>query len=377
MGRHGFVAVLAALVGMGMSLSARAGDVPLHENDATNVAWISSTDSEPPPPAPDLCLPCDCCEPLWSVSAGAIFLHRSSCASLPVVSTFNGTSFAAAAAVTINTTPVIDAKDLTFPYAAGPEVDIVRHCVAGLDVEVRYFGVDSGRANAFAAAPPGTTFFFNQLGAPLGDITSSAVNYGSRLDSVEVNLIKPNCDAIISPLLGIRWLQVHDSLLIHDTFNTGVGGVDDYSALANNSLVGCQIGAACRLWDREKLCVDCLLKSGLYNNYLRTDVSGNEGSAVGGPGAFSQASLGTNTAAFVGEIDLMATYQITCHLALQAGYQLMWIDGIALAPDQIRNTTLFTFDNAGQPAAVANPSTGLSRNTMFLNGANAGLVLTF
>ena len=175
----------------------------------------------------------------------------------------------------------------------------------------------------------------------------------------------------------MRWVQVHDDEFIHNTFHTGVGGVDDYAVVANNSLVGRQIGAATRVWDRNRLLVECLLKSGIYNNDTRTNIDANEGSSLGGPGAFSHAAAGVDSAAFVGEINLLATYQIRQRLALRAGYQLMWIDGVAMANDQIPNTTLFMFDNNGEPVAVASPSTALSRNTMFLKGANVALELSF
>ena len=46
----------------------------------------------------------------------------------------------------------------------------------------------------------------------------------------------------------------------------------------------------------------------------------------------------TNAAAFVGEADLQAKYQLAKGLALKVGYEALWLDGVALAPGQIRET---------------------------------------
>ncbi len=46
-------------------------------------------------------------------------------------------------------------------------------------------------------------------------------------------------------------------------------------------------------------------------------------------------SAATDHAAFVGSLALTGKYAITANLSARAGYQLLWIDGVALAPDQI------------------------------------------
>ena len=68
-------------------------------------------------------------------------------------------------------------------------------------------------------------------------------------------------------------------------------------------------------------------------------------------------------AAFVGEMNLSALYRLTDVWNLRAGYNLMWIGDLALAPDQLD----FNF--------AASPSGNQLHNGggMFLHGVNVGL----
>ena len=50
------------------------------------------------------------------------------------------------------------------------------------------------------------------------------------------------------------------------------------------------------------------------------------------------ASASTNHAAFVGETGLQCKYQVTDALLLRAGYEVIWLEGVALAPGQIQET---------------------------------------
>ena len=50
------------------------------------------------------------------------------------------------------------------------------------------------------------------------------------------------------------------------------------------------------------------------------------------------ATAATNHAAFASEASLQVKYQLTKGLALKAGYEALWLDGVALAPGQIQET---------------------------------------
>ena len=46
-------------------------------------------------------------------------------------------------------------------------------------------------------------------------------------------------------------------------------------------------------------------------------------------------SASDNPTAFIGEMDLTARYAFNCHWSVTGGYKVMWLDSIALAPNQL------------------------------------------
>ncbi|HEY2826720.1 MAG TPA: hypothetical protein VGJ04_03895, partial [Pirellulales bacterium] len=67
--------------------------------------------------------------------------------------------------------------------------------------------------------------------------------------------------------------------------------------------------------------------------------------------------------AFLGELGLNGNYQFTQNWFLRGGYQVFWVDGVALAPEQL--------DFTNTPASGTHiDKTG----SLFMQGANAGLM---
>jgi hypothetical protein len=65
---------------------------------------------------------------------------------------------------------------------------------------------------------------------------------------------------------------------------------------------------------------------------------------------------------FVGDLTMSAIYRINRVWGIRAGYSLLWLDGLALAPDQFDFTT-----NANSGTQLVNSS------GIFYHGANLGL----
>jgi hypothetical protein len=70
---------------------------------------------------------------------------------------------------------------------------------------------------------------------------------------------------------------------------------------------------------------------------------------------------------FVGELGLSLTYKVSDRLSLRGGYNVMWIEGIALAADQLDFDVL-----AGTWGTALRDSGGV-----FLHGASVGLEARF
>ncbi len=60
----------------------------------------------------------------------------------------------------------------------------------------------------------------------------------------------------------------------------------------------------------------------------------------------NQGSFNNGDAAFVGEVGLNLTYDVNCYAKLRAGYNFLWIDGVALASEQVRDTGSLTAGNS-------------------------------
>ena len=56
--------------------------------------------------------------------------------------------------------------------------------------------------------------------------------------------------------------------------------------------------------------------------------------------------------AFFGETGLSANFCIYQHLALRADYRCIWIDGVALASEQLGSSSLLTFDGMNRGGSI-------------------------
>jgi len=157
--------------------------------------------------------------------------------------------------------------------------------------------------------------------------------------------------------MGLRWLQLDENYRVSGIADFGdpVDYVLDYDT--ENNLFGGQIGALLNLWNRGgPLTISGIGKAGLYANHAT-----NRGTFVadfidfGGDGD-------TTRAAFVGELGINAKYRLSCHWSVTAGYQALWLGGVALASNQVAYT-----DIADQTGGVS------TEGDVFYHGANVGL----
>jgi hypothetical protein len=105
-----------------------------------------------------------------------------------------------------------------------------------------------------------------------------------------------------------------------------------------------------------------------FNGIVKAGAYGNTGTNRFTSVIVSKASDSNADTAFVGEVDFTASYQVTQHLACRGGYMVMWIDGVALAPD----VAATTHQGAGGTASPINTACGL-----WYNGATASLDITW
>jgi hypothetical protein len=129
----------------------------------------------------------------------------------------------------------------------------------------------------------------------------------------------------------------------------------------SNDLIGIQIGTDIYIWSSGALSVNSICKGGVYG--VAADNAFTNLTAAGGT---ITAGTFEGNVGFVGEAGFQAVYRLYSNVALQGGYQLLWIDGLALASNQ----------------ALASAGVALSPGTdvdggLFYHGATVGIVFTF
>ena len=301
-------------------------------------------------------------EPLWTsyALAEALFWQRDNQASNRPL------------AVTVGDgATVLETNDLRFPVAAGVRTFYGQRSPEDGGWEVGYFGVYGQTAtNIQGTAPPN----FIQLPDPIGGLLTEdgefvTAKYSSLLNSAEVNLFATDSDWITDPagwatidwLAGFRYVGVEeDAVLATDCCQMdGQFLTVPYRARTRNNMFGGQLGVrGRRAW--EQWAVEGWAKGALmgvaqeqiqdplidYTGFQQRPALSRSGGEVG----------------FVGDLTMSAVYRINQVWGIRAGYSLLWLDGLALAPDQLDFST-----DAGAGTRLVNSS------GIFYHGANLGL----
>ncbi|MFM8415318.1 MAG: BBP7 family outer membrane beta-barrel protein [Planctomycetota bacterium] len=301
-------------------------------------------------------------EPLWTsyALADALFWQRDNqAANRPLAITVGDGA------------TVLRTSDLQFPVAAGVRTFYGQRSPEDGGWEVGYFGLYGQTAtNIQGTIPPN----YIQLPDPLGgNLTEDGefvtAKYSSVLNSAEVNLFATDSDWFTNPsgwdtldwLAGFRYVGVEeDAVLATDCCRMG----DEfftipYRARTRNNMFGAQLGVrGRRAW--ERWAVEGWAKAALmgvaqeqiqdqlvdYTGFVQRPALSRSGGEVG----------------FVGDLTMSAIYRITDVWGIRAGYSLLWLEGLALAPDQFDFST-----NAGAGTQLVNSS------GIFYHGANLGL----
>jgi hypothetical protein len=288
---------------------------------------------------------CGCCPPRWTFSADSLLLWRSS----PDDQVLYRTDFLQGGDVALN------AADLDFDMAAGPRLTAMHHGNCW-DVEFSYFQVDGFDAHTELA---GNVFMVTDVEGAFFTVVDPVVDYSSRLYSGELNF-RRRCSPWLSILGGYRMVELNER---YSTVGTGANTPVDvlFTNQTFNHLYGFQVGADAVLLDRGRLRIDGLAKWGLYYN----DASQSSRRADVGFLDESLAAEESHTS-YLGEIAVTGVWQVTRRLALRAGYELLWLGGVATATDQIDFTSFGT-----EEAAVD------TSGDVFYHGATVGMELAF
>jgi hypothetical protein len=246
---------------------------------------------------------------------------------------------------------IFNAKNFDFPWAVGPRVSIVGEDILfGCDLEASYFGIDGwSAAKSFTINNDGALFMV--YSHPLSVLDpGDTVNYYyvSRLHSMEVNARHMIWERV-GVFAGFRYLE------LHEVFSSTVNNVLYYENNVDNHLYGGQIGMNFAFVNTCRCSIEGVMKAGIYGN--NCDITAK---------VIDQTRLGDRTdhTAATAEIGLTGIFQVTERLSARLGYQVMWLDGIAIAGDQVENLNR------------TNPKPFMG-GTLLYHGASAGFEFVF
>lgn len=300
---------------------------------------------------------CDqwCVGPKWEIDGGGLFMFRDDVDWAAVTADPNGGNGA---------TPVLEDQ---FEHGMGGRVSLTGYNDSGFGVQVAYEGINDW--NATLAFEPG--------GGDLRDFT-----YQSRLNSVEINFL-PNNPSPWKWFSGVRYVQFDEDFLDLTTVAKAIPApaapatIDQFNdnsinRLIENRLFGFQLGGRRDAWNfGTRFMIRTFANAGVYCNKLRRDdvdltitttIAGDD-TATADAIEFSQTTSTSQTTirrdlsdiAFVGEAGVGATWRLNHCTAVQAGYQILALDGVSQGID-----------------AFLAPNAGLNNSTLVFHGLQFG-----
>ena len=224
---------------------------------------------------------------------------------------------------------VLRADDFDFNYESGVRV-VYGEVVNCIPFELTYFGTHDWNSSIAADGDADLDVPFGPTGGAFVGASLVEASYASELHSIELNILKHDC-CNVTWISGIRYIDAEEDFLLR---------VSDPSAglLAigtDNRLLGLQVGAdaqyGCGGW-----CVGVTTKAGAYLNFAERDVFLRDQGQAQTLTVDREAN--DTEFAFVAEAVFGISRHLGCGVKLRGGYQVMWMQGMALAPEQLGNT---------------------------------------
>lgn len=261
---------------------------------------------------------------------------------------------------------LLSVDDLDFDWTGGLRLGYGHRACDCWAWEFGYLGVfdqtaddDVSLANSLTLPPPLGDVVNNFFGASEVD-----VEYSSDIHSFEANLVRCCCcegccyTESWEWLAGFRYLRLDEEFSI--TAFDPAESSSTYEVETENNLYGGQVGARYRRC-RGRWSWESTGKAGIYGN----DMEQSQDPILDFPNNFvfrPGRSSTDSDVAFVGDLNFSAIYHLSRVWGLRAGYNLIWIDGVALAPNQL--------DFSNTPTSGTELDDG---GTAFLHGVNIGL----
>ena len=301
---------------------------------------------------------CGYCDPPWFVaSVDALFMQRRR--PTDTVIFIDGNTGAT----------LLNASQFNFDYETGGDANLTFNDYRGWGIDLRYEWLGDSSASASYAVPQGINYYNTSPQSYIFQPEGNSVDqwrYRSRLQTVEINFRKDF--ERFDGLIGFRYADLSDEL---NGVQSQTGETVTTTWNSQNNLYGLQTGAETLIWESpsQQIRIQGYGKAGLFANPTRTNFVVSDIRPPVNP-FINDAHASLTRAAFLGDLGVTASYQPTRHIALQAGYQMLWFDGVAVANRQVAATGNFNFP--GQTTSHVDPA-----GTVFYQGFKTGMEVTW
>jgi hypothetical protein len=340
--------------------------------------------------------------PRWTFSTEAIVLGRTGGANQTLVGLLPGsTQFAATQNASALAAEAFNSNQFWQGFSAGPKISVTYHDESGYGAEFSYFNIFTQSATKTVGPTNPADWLVMYAPGAFWQTQDFAYQGMAWKDATNLYNAEANGRLDLSPgvtvLGGFRWLQLNDTLVgwltpadrSEPNWKTpclkapspsctlsGVGSGEPpwtypayppfWTGKTQNNLYGAQIGVDAKLLEYGRFSINGVIKAGVFDNDAK------QSALVSMAKTLFPTQAAADHAAFVSEAALQAKYQLAKGLALKLGYEALWLDGVALAPGQIRET----YTTA--PPAVSARALGVNcgSNVLF-QGATFGLEYSF
>ena len=283
------------------------------------------------------------CPPLWFAHADGLFLFRDP---------QGGATFARLGP---SGPDVLSTSAFDDEFSAALRATVGRSLGDWYRVEGSFFGTHSWSDTAFVrntdangGGGVGNLYSpFSDFGNPAAIVgldynDFASIEFSSRLTNAELNIRRR---LVAQPglweasfLVGVRYVDVAESFGYHTTSTTPgpATSSNDYRISTGNQMIGVQLGFLTQFLVRPRMWINFELKGAMLANDVSMNYRLDRVDNVGTASVFIGSDQ-KNRTAFLGELVLEYNYHFAPHWTFRAGYNAIWITGLALAVDNFNS----------------------------------------
>jgi hypothetical protein len=222
----------------------------------------------------------------------------------------------------------LSTSDLDVEFDSGMRLTVGRTLGDCYQVEGVYQGNYSWDDVASVTRPAGTQDFSHLLNAfTTATGTEASTSVFSEMQTAEVNfrtwLDLPPGPFDVQLLVGARYMQIDED------FRFAIDSLaSDVRVLTENELWGVQLGVDLKWLVHPRVFLDFDAKGAICHNDASVTAEFNT----------TDSAVGERTS-FIGDLLLTANWQMTPSWSIRAGYQALFVNGIAIGPDNLQSNT--------------------------------------